>query len=242
MDYRFWTIGLLVGAIVGFSKSGMPGLGVIAVPLLILLFDAKAAVGVITPICICGDIMSLIRYRRHADWSTLWRLLPGILIGMVIGGFVFLHINSPTLRPLLGILILLLVVLQVVTSKLKMEDVSNHPAVGWGLGGAAGFATTVGNLAGPIMSIYLLAIRFSKEKFIGTGSWYYFTVNCMKVPLYVFAGEITFETLRFNACVVPGIIGGALLGWWLMPYIPRRIFDHTVLVLAAVSGVWLLLG
>ncbi len=94
MDYRFWTIGLLVGAIVGFSKSGMPGLGVIAVPLLILLFDAKAAVGVITPICICGDIMSLIRYRRHADWSTLWRLLPGILIGMGMRDDIDIHLDE----------------------------------------------------------------------------------------------------------------------------------------------------
>tara|TARA_B100000809_G_C14966626_1_gene469352 strand:- start:18 stop:746 length:729 start_codon:yes stop_codon:yes gene_type:complete len=242
MDYWFWSIGLLVGAVVGFSKCGLPGLGIISVPLLILIFDAKAAVGVITPIFICGDIMSLIRYRQHADWSKLWRLSPGLLIGMIIGGFVFLHINSSVLRPLLGILILLLVVMQVITSKLKMDDVPDHPAFVWSMGGAAGFATTVGNVAGPIMSIYLLAVRFSKEKFIGTGAWYYFIINCMKVPLYVFAGEITFETLRFNVCVVPGIIGGALLGWWLLPYISRRIFDHAVLVLAAVGGLWLIFG
>ena len=49
----------------------------------------------------------------------------------------------------------------------------------------------MGNAAGPIMSLYLLAMRLPKEAFIGTGAWYFFILNCFKVPISVGQGLIT---------------------------------------------------
>ena len=35
----------------------------------------------------------------------------------------------------------------------------------------------VANAAGPIMALYLLSMRFSKEKYIGTAAWYFMIMN-----------------------------------------------------------------
>ena len=41
----------------------------------------------------------------------------------------------------------------------------------------AGFATMIGNLAGPIANIYFLAIRLPKNEFIGTAAWLFFIIK-----------------------------------------------------------------
>jgi hypothetical protein len=44
----------------------------------------------------------------------------------------------------------------------------------------------IGNVAGPIFAIYLLAIHLPKNNFIGTGAWFFLIVNVVKFPLQLF--------------------------------------------------------
>lgn len=238
----FWYAGGLAAFLVGFSKTGMPGLGIVIVPLMVMIFLAKQSVGALLIMMMVGDLFALGWYRHHADWSRLWGLFPGIIAGMIVGGVILARITDTQMKPLLGWLILALVLLQIYSVRFGWSEVPKHWLFVSVLGILAGFATTIGNVAGPIMSIYLLAIGFSKEKFIGTGAWYYVIVNAMKVPLFYGLGMITVETLRFNAVAVPAIVIGAVVGKLTLPRIPRVLFDRAVLILAAVAAVRLLVG
>jgi len=102
----------------------------------------------------------------------------------------------------------------------------------------AGFATMVGNAAGPITTLYLLSMGLSKNQFIGTGAWFFFVVNVLKVPLHViFWGTITVETLAVNLFAVPVIIVGGFLGLWLVRFIKERPYRVFILVITAVMSV-----
>ena len=66
------------------------------------------------------------------------------------------------------------------------------------------------NAAGPILTIYLLSLALSKERFIGTGAWYIFIINWIKVPLNIQLGLITFSTLKLDLILLPFIFIGAV--------------------------------
>ncbi len=54
------------------------------------------------------------------------------------------------------------------------------------MGLSGGFATMIGNSAGPVFNLYFLAMRLPKKEFIGTGAWLYFIMNLGKLPLQIF--------------------------------------------------------
>jgi uncharacterized membrane protein YfcA len=96
----------------------------------------------------------------------------------------------------------------------------------------------VGNAAGPITTLYLLSMGLSKNQFIGTGAWFFFVVNVLKVPLHIIFWEtISVETLAVNAFAIPIIVAGGFLGLWLVRYIKERPYRIFILVITAVMSV-----
>ena len=65
--------------LVGVTKTGIPGLGPLIVPLLASVFPARASTGVLLPLLIAADVFAVLRYRRHAVWRHLVRMLPWTL-------------------------------------------------------------------------------------------------------------------------------------------------------------------
>ncbi len=63
----------------------------------------------------------------------------------------------------------------------------------------AGFTTMVANVSGPIMVLYLLALRLPKVAFIGTAAWFFLSLNLLKVPFSAGLGLINANRCR-SAC------------------------------------------
>ena len=104
----------------------------------------------------------------------------------------------------------------------------------------AGFATMVANSAGPVMTIYLLAIGLPKLAFIGTGAWFFMLVNAVKVPFSTHLGLITSQSLLLDAWLLLPMIPGALLGPVLLKHINQKKFETLVLILAVLASLRLL--
>src|SRR5690606_21701701 len=102
--------------------------------------------------------------------------------------------------------------------------------------------TMIANAAGPIMILYLLAMRLPKMAFIGTGAWYFFILNSFKVPFQANLGSINSTSLLLNAILAPFVIGGALWGRAMLPKINQELFEKVALVFTVVSGLKLLFG
>lgn len=239
-----WSLGALAALLAGFSKTGVTGLGVLIVPLMASLFEAKASTGAVLPMLVFADIFAVAVYRRHAQWPVILRLLPWILPGIIAGSVTLKEIDSESLSPVLGGLVLSMVALQVVRQRAGGWLETHLPHQWWfsaAVGFLAGFATMVGNIAGPIMGIYLISMGLEKRQFMGTGAWYYLIVNLVKVPFGVWHAQvITAESLKFNLAMAPIIAVGALLGIVAFPRIPQVWFNRAVLLLAVLGGVRLL--
>ena len=68
------------------------------------------------------------------------------------------------------------------------------------------------NAAGPIMAIYLLAMRMDKKDFIGTTAWFFFILNLSKTPFSGNLDLINADTLTTNLVLVPVILAGGGVG------------------------------
>lgn len=243
-DLSFFILAALAGVLMGFSKTGMPGTSIPAIALLAGAFadDAEASVGAMLPVLLVTDVFAVAYYRRHTQWRRLAKLFPSVVLG-AIPGYLVLHIfTGNQLRPVLGVLILGLFVLEIVRRIYGWEKMPGRFWFTIILGVLAGFATMVGNAAGPVMALYLVACGLEKEKFIGTCAWFFFILNMSKIIPFWSQGMLAPYILRTSVWVSLFAIGGALLGIYLLPRMPQKLFDRLVLLLTGVAGAWLLIG
>jgi len=71
-----WLFFALAAMIIGMSKCGIPGLGILNVVIFQNILLAKDATGFGLPLLIVGDICAMIAYRRHAEWKQIVKLIP----------------------------------------------------------------------------------------------------------------------------------------------------------------------
>ena len=108
-----WALAAVSAAGIGLSKTGIPGLGIVAVALFAITMPSKESVGVVLPLLIVGDFIAVGTYRRHAVWSHLFLLVPWAAVGIVLGYFAMGHIDDSQIGHLIGALLIVLVVVQV---------------------------------------------------------------------------------------------------------------------------------
>ena len=239
-----WLILAVAAVIIGVSKTGIPGLGILAIVVVALVIPAKQSTGVILPLLIAGDICGVAYYRHHAAWGYLVRLAPWAVVGVLIGTVALGRLSDAQIRPLIGGIVLVLVIgnLWLAQRPALRESLSRSYTLAAAIGVLAGFATMVANAAGPIMVIYLLAMGLPKAVFLGTSAWYFFFLNLFKVPFSAGLGLITWSSLTLNVLLLPGILCGAWLGVRFAKRMPEKLFANVAQVLAALAALKLLCG
>ena len=106
------TIGLIVVAfcavLVGISKTGIPGVGVLIVPLMALVIPARKSTGLLLGILILADVFAIIYHRRNAKWGHVLSLLPPAFAGIVAGYFGLRIVDDQQLKPIIGGIVLVM--------------------------------------------------------------------------------------------------------------------------------------
>jgi len=243
-----WVLAGLSAAIMGLSKTCLPGAGTLGVPLLAIAVGGRESVGVMLPLLLCGDLFALAWYRQHARWDLLMGLAKWVFVGVALGGLtLYWSGQSPAASHLSNLIIgaLVLVMLGVHLGRKRWGDllVPSRPLFRRATGAAAGFATTVSNAAGPVTSLYLAAARIDRNQFLGTSAWFYFVFNSAKVPLFLYLGHanpsaplMTGSSLLLDLWLLPAMALGAIGGRWLLKALSERLFEDLVLWLAAAAS------
>ncbi|PYI53017.1 sulfite exporter TauE/SafE family protein [Paenibacillus flagellatus] len=247
MEWNWVQIALAAAAavLIGFSKTGISGVGILAVALMAIVFPAKQSVGAILPMLITGDIVAVAHYRKTVVWKHLVSLIPWVLAGLLLGFFVMFRIGDGQLSVLLGSLILALLGLHLAKDRLEAKmrfSFARSASFQATMGVLAGFATMVGNVAGAIMTMYLLSKGLQKNEFIGTGAWFFLAVNVIKLPFNASLGLMTPEMLVFDLWMVAPILLGAWVGIRIVPLISQSHFQRLILVFTALGAIRLLLA
>ncbi len=237
-----WIVCGFCAFVVGINKTAIPGIGTMVVPLLVSVARAKPSVGLLLPMLIMGDVFALVYYRRHAVWQHLIKLIPCAIVGVLIGWRLLGKINDEQLKPIIGIIVITLLILDFWRRRAQGAQ-AKVPTQWWfaaGAGVLAGITTMMANAAGPVMVIYLLAMRLDKTAFIGTAAWYFFLMNWFKVPFYLDLDLITRASLKIDFMMFPLIAAGAITGIFVLKRIPQKTFVMIAQALAFAAGIKLL--
>ncbi|MBN2137308.1 MAG: sulfite exporter TauE/SafE family protein [Sedimentisphaerales bacterium] len=244
LDTVGWIVVALCAIMMGASKTGIPGIGILVVPLMaIVIKPADKSVGALLGILILADIFAIIYHRQNAKWGHIARLLPAAIAGIVAAYFGLRALeNKELLKPIIGGIVLAMLALNYWRTRTKGKDVRIPTQwwFAWGLGFMAGITTMMANAAGPVMIIYLLAMRLDKMKFVGTAAWFFFIVNWLKVPFSSKLDMMTAESIKLDFMMLPFIAIGALAGIYLLKRIPQKAFKVVVQILAAAAALKLL--
>lgn len=237
-----WIAVALCAVMVGIAKTGIPGIGILVIPLMATVLPARSSVGVLLGILILGDVFAATYYRHHAQWPHVLRLLPATFAGIVAGYFGLKAVTNEQLRPIIGAIVLVMLAVNYWRTKAERED-SRIPRQWWfavSLGFLAGFTTMMANAAGPVMIVYLLAMRLPKFQFVGTAAWFFFVVNWLKVPFSASLELMTAESVKLDLLMLPFIAAGAATGIMVLKRIPQKAFNTVVQILAAAAAIRLL--
>jgi uncharacterized membrane protein YfcA len=233
-----WVLAVLGALLVGVAKTGITGLSLLFVALFAAIMPAKQSTGVVLPLLILGDIVAFLLYRRHANWSHIWRLIPWGAAGVIIGFVALGHMDEHQSRLAIGIIVLSLTALHLLRRAKAGSPPPNYPPwFAWVMGILAGFTSLISNAAGPLMVIYLLAMRLPKMEYMGTGAAFFLMMNLFKFPFMVDLGLVNHGSLMLNLILAPAVIVGTIVGRWLLGRIDQRLFENVALGLTLFAGV-----
>jgi uncharacterized protein len=236
-----WALGAACAMFVGIAKTGVPGFGILVVPLMVLsVGDARASAGWLLPLLCTADLIAIAYYRRQVQARRLFELAPWVLAGMGLGWLALRELSEPTLRRVVGSIVLVMIAAHLWRKRRADHPIPTDWHHGARYGMAAGFATTVSNAAGPVMNVYLLSKQLPKEEFLAAGAWFFLTINLVKLPLYGSLGMITGPSLLFDACLLPAVALGALVGRAIIRRLAQGVFEKVVMGLTTIAALLLL--
>ena len=228
--------------LIGISKAGLKGLSLFNVTLLALSFGAKASTGIIMPFLILGDIAAVVYYNRHAKWVHIYRILPWMALGILVGVMIGKDLPERLFKIAMVGIIFVSLALMVFWDLRKSKTVPKHWSFASASGILAGLTTMIGNMAGPFTNLYFLMLRLPKNEFVGTAAWLFFITNLFKVPFHVFVWEtITWQTLQLNLKLFPALLVGFFLGVRILRYINNTVYRKFILIVTAIGAIAILL-
>lgn len=234
--------------LVGLSKAGFGGgLGILTTPLAVIAFGRIAktpvfAIGVVLPLLCAADLFSIYYYRGKARKENLKFLLPGVVVGTIIGLMLIDKFSARQMNIAIGIICIGFVCFQLAKEKIFAAEgtfAPNH-AMGVPCGIGAGVTSTFANGAGPLVAMFLIPQRMSKEAYVATTALVFAWINWIKVMFFVPTGIITWETLQTSLLLLVFVPLGVWTGLWLNKMIPERVFVKFVYAFTFLTGVQLL--
>ena len=237
-----YLISLFAAFILGLSKSGLKGMGIVIVTLMALVHGAKASTGILLPLLIFADVLAVTYYNRHAQWRYLLKFLPWMIVGVLFGVYVGKDLPEEIFKKGMAAIILFSVVIMFGWERYDKSNVPDKLWFAGSMGLSAGFTTMIGNLAGAFSNIFFLAARIPKNEFIGTAAWLYFIVNLFKLPFHVFSWEtVDLTTLAVDIKLMPGVIIGFLIGIRIVKKFKEDHYRKFILIMTACGALIMLL-
>ena len=238
-----WVMASAAAVCAGLSKSGFGPFGLLTIIFMTDVVPARESTGVVLPLLLAADCLSVFSFHEHGSWRVLRSLLPATLAGIVTGWWIMPRIPADFFAHTLGWIILGMIgiiLLQRMRPHL-LGWITGHPLLGLGCGWAAGVTTMLANAAGPITAFYFLSQRFPKMTMVGTGAWFYLTVNAAKLPFSWQLGLLNGPTLLLDLLLFPGVLLGFWIGRSFLKKVSQTLFEWILIFMALAAALRMIL-
>src|SRR5947209_17042446 len=241
-DPLFYVLSVVAVILLGISKGGFLGLGVMSLPLMSLFVPPLQAAAIILPTMLAQDVLTIWTYRK--EWSA-WNLklmIPSMTAGIAIAAFFAASLSAAHVRLAIGIIAGAFVVRHWLGA--RFERLAPRPSTLTALlfGTIGGFTTMLANAGGPAWQMHLLPQRLDKFTYVGTFSILFAVSNLIKAPAFAALGQLTRENLTVGAFLLPVAVLANYAGIWLVRRTPPTLFYRIAYLLMLVISIELIRG
>lgn len=242
MDLAMIGMLALVVILAGVSKAAFAGsLGLLAMPLLSLVWPPQLALGVMLPILMLLDGFALRSYWQGWSWPLLRQLLPAAILGVLLASLLLQQLSVTMFQLLLGITSMLFALryfLQQTLLKHKADGLHwlGSRSAGLLLGLVSGISSTLFHAGGPPLTMHLSARHLPSSCYIGTATLFFAVLNLLKVPAFVLNEQLSWQQLAWALPFTPLCFFAIQLGVWLKQHCPERYFLPLIHFLLLLTG------
>lgn len=241
IDPLFYAAAIPAVLITGISKGGFGGIALLAVPLLSLVISPVQAAAIMLPILIAMDISSIIAYRNKFDKRNLSILLPGAVIGIIIGALTAHLVNDDNIRLIVGTIAVAFTLHFIFKGRTASAVKNPSSPLGVFLGTVSGYTSFVAHAGAPTFQLYMLPQKLDKQVYVGTSVMFFAALNAIKIIPYALLGMLALGNLGTSLVLLPLAPIGVAMGVWLNRNIPNDIFYwiiYSAIFLVGVSLIW----
>jgi uncharacterized membrane protein YfcA len=234
---QFWIIAGLAAYLMGLSKGGVPMIAILSVPLMSLFMDPALAAGLLLPIYITTDMYAVYLFRKAFSVRNLKILMPAGVCGVGLGFLAVSYVPGDAIKLLVAGIAISYLFHSLRRRLSKREHPPRQADVPRGLiwGALSGLTSYISHAGGPPYQAYVLPQRLDKLTYLGTTTIFFSAVNLLKVPPYIVAGQITWDSVGQAVWLIPCALAGAWSGAKIARLLPERVFF--LLVEIALAGV-----
>ena len=239
LSWAFFAIAGPAAVFAGISKGGFgSGAAFAAASILALVVEPGLALGVMLPLLMLIDAVTLRPYWRKWNWPAARLMILGGLPGVALGALLFARADPDVFRVLIGAISIGFVLWQLGRARGWIRTAASALPTWAGAvaGVVAGFTSFVSHAGGPPAAVYLLSLRTSKTEYQANTVLIFWAINIAKFVPYAFLGMFTVQTGLANLALAPFALLGAWLGVKAHHMVPERAFFQLTYVLLIVTG------
>jgi uncharacterized protein len=235
-DPWFYFTAVIAVMIVGIAKGGLgSGIGIVGVPLMSLTITPVRAAAIMLPILLTMDLFAMRVWWGRWDRDILRTMIPGGVIGTLLGFATFRMLSADAMRVLVGAIAL---AMSLEWFLRRAPHATKPPSMGRGTlwTTLAGFTSFGIHAGGPPTQAYLLSLQVDKGRFQGTTVAFFFMLNWLKTPMFAWLGQLDFDNVATSLVLLPLAPLGIWIGRTLHDRIDERLFYRVIYASLLVIG------
>ncbi len=233
-------IGIIVAGFVITLVSGITqgltgfGYSLVFVSFMVIFLPPKIVVPVVTIHAALINVMIIYGARRWIELRRVWPLMLAGVCGMPLGTYLLISLSAQTLKPVIGVIIILFAVafLSGFEHKLRKET-----AASIFVGFLSGMLNAGTGMSGPPVILFFTNQGVSKDVFRANLAAYFMFVNLSTLLFFLYKGLVTADVARYSAMLLPGLVIGAVGGIRLSAAVDENIFKKIALLIVIMAGI-----
>ncbi len=222
-----------IGGVIGF------GAGVIMVPILVLIFGAKAAVPIMAIAALMANGSRVAIWWRHVDWPAASVYSAAAIPCAILGASTYVQLDGDTVELTLGVFLLLVVPFRHWLKHLNIKIKRWHLAL---VGAAIGFLTGLVASTGPVNAPFFLMYGLTKGAYIATEALGSVAVNVTKTGVFTLGGLATIENVLRGLAVGTGLMTGSLISKRIVEKMQPGDFQFVMDIVLLLAGAAMLVS
>ncbi len=227
-DPWFYACAVVAVLIVGIAKGGLGGgVGIVGVPLMSLTIAPVQAAAIMLPILLLMDVFAVRAWWKRWDEANLRTMIPGAILGTLIGLATFRMLSNDAMRLLVGAMALAIAIAWYIgPPQASAKPASMLRGTFWST--LSGFTSFGIHAGGPPIQAYLLSQQLDKSLFQATTVAFFFVVNWLKLPAYAWLDQLDTTNLTTSLILAPLAPLGIWIGRVAHDRIDESAFYHVV--------------